>query len=79
MNKSFELNGNKVSLREYLEFRLLAIENRLDDLCIQINDLKLWQSKDEGKSSGSSITVMYMIIILNLILTSISLAQKFIK
>jgi hypothetical protein len=79
MNKSFELNGNKVSLREYLEFRLLAIENRLDDLCIQINDLKLWQSKDEGKSSGVSITVMYMIIILNLILTSISLAQKFIK
>ena len=79
MNRSFELNGNKVSLREYLEFRLIAIENRLDDLCIQINDLKLWQSKDEGKGSGVSITVMYMIIILNLILTSISLAQKFIK
>ena len=79
MNKSFELNGNKVSLREYLEFRLLAIENRLDDLCIQINDLKLWQSKDDGKSSGVSITVMYMIIILNLFLTTISLAQKFIK
>lgn len=79
MNSSFNLNGNKVSLREYLEFRLLSIESRLDDLFIQITDLKLWQSKDEGKGSGASMTVMYVIVILNLSLTTFALCQKFIR
>jgi hypothetical protein len=35
MNRPFELNGNKVSLREYLEFRLLAIEQRLDKVIVR--------------------------------------------
>ena len=79
MDNSFNLTGNKVSLREYLEFHLLSIEGRLDDMFIQLTNLKTWQSKDEGKASGASITVMYVIIILNLSLTTISLCQKFIR
>ena len=79
MDNSFNLNGNKVSLREYLEFRLLSIEGRLDDMFIQLTDLKTWQSKDKGKGSGASMTVMYVIVTLNLSLTTIALAQKFIK
>jgi tetrahydromethanopterin S-methyltransferase subunit G len=79
MDSSFNVNGNKVSLREYLMFRLVAIEKRLDDLSIQINEIKQWQSKDEGKGSGSSMTIMYVIIILNLSLTSIALFQNFMR
>jgi len=79
MDNSFNLTGNKVSLREYLEFRLLSIEGRLDDMFIQLTSLKNWLSKDEGKGSGASMTIMYVIIILNLSLTTISLCQKFIR
>ena len=78
-SKSFNINGTKVPLQEYLEFRLYSIEKTLDVLSIQINEIKQWQSKDEGKGSGASMTVMYVIVILNLSLTTITLAQKFMK
>ena len=32
MNSAYDINGNKVTLREYLEFRLLSIEQRLDEV-----------------------------------------------
>jgi hypothetical protein len=35
MNSAYDINGNKVSLREYLEFRLLAIEKRLDEVIVR--------------------------------------------
>ena len=79
MDKSFELNGNKVSLREYLEFRLLSIENRLDSLFDEINTLKCSVSESKGSSKGSSISVMYFIVFINVVLTTISLFNEFIK
>ena len=79
MNNSFNLNGNKVSLREYLEFRLLSIEDRLDDVFIELSSLKCASSEAKGSSKGSSISVMYFIVFINVALTTISLIKEFIK
>jgi len=77
MSSTYDVNGNKVSMRDYLEFRLSSIDKILDALRNQVDTIQNWQSRDEGKGSGSSMTVMYLIIIVNLALTAYSLAQKY--
>ena len=79
MSSTYDVNGNKVSMRDYLEFRLSSIDKILDALRNQVDMIQNWQSRDEGKGSGSSMTVMYLIIIVNLALTAYSLAQKYIN
>jgi len=77
MASTYNLNGAKVTLQQFLEFRLASIEKKQDEFSIQIGELKNWQSKDEGKGSGSSLTIMYLFMGINLLLTGFAIFKSF--
>lgn len=77
MSNTYSVNGEKATFQRFVEFRLTAIEKKQDELSSQISKLQNWQSKDEGKGSGSSITVMYLFMGINLLLTGFAIFKSF--